>query len=339
MNKREFLKTSGLLSLASVLPMGKTWAATQSLKKPSGTGCVLIPIETSGPYPLDLTANSTFFRQNITENKTGAPLNLRLKIIGDSNCLPIPNLRVNIWHCDKDGLYSGYDVQGNAGQAGLTYLRGFQFTDANGECSFTTIFPGWYTGRTCHIHFQVYVSSAYAAVSQLTFDPTLKNAVYAANPTLYTKGADPMTPATDGIFSDGYSYQLATLTPSSASGGYDAYLEVTIQGTGVTTGFEGHLEKQNARYFRLGQNFPNPYTDVSAIPFSLTEAAEVSLDLYDLQGRKVYTASSKKFSPGDYQWILNMREAGVVPGNFVYQIEVRNSFGIFRDSKMMTFGK
>ena len=58
------------------------------------------------------------------------------------------NVRVNIWHCDKDGLYSGYNTE-----TSLTYLRGYQFTDANGEVEFITIFPGLYTGRTCHIHF------------------------------------------------------------------------------------------------------------------------------------------------------------------------------------------
>lgn len=75
---------------------------------------------------------------------------------------------MNIWHCDKDGLYSGYSQNNNQGQAGLTYLRGYQMTDASGNVEFVTIFPGcrW---RICHIHFQVYVSSVYAAISQSAF--------------------------------------------------------------------------------------------------------------------------------------------------------------------------
>ncbi|MEZ4687486.1 MAG: hypothetical protein R3B47_15900 [Bacteroidia bacterium] len=97
------------------------------------------------------------------------------------------SVRVNIWHCNKDGLYSGYDGNNNPGQAGLTYLRGYQMTDANGEVEFITILPGWYNGRICHIHFQVYVSSSYAAISQLTFPIADKNAIYQANSTLYTK--------------------------------------------------------------------------------------------------------------------------------------------------------
>src|SRR5262245_27378242 len=157
MNKREFLKTTGLLGVASLLPFGKS--VTEVAAATTG-GCVLIPIETAGPFPLDLTANPYYFRQDITEGKPGVPFNLRLRIIGDRNCQPMQNLRVNIWHCDKDGLYSGYNSQ-----VGLTYLRGDQITDANGEVEFITIFPGWYPGRVCHIHFQVYVSTSYAAIS------------------------------------------------------------------------------------------------------------------------------------------------------------------------------
>ena len=76
----------------------------------------------------------------------------------------MPNVRVNIWHCDKDGNYSGYQSQ-----QGLTYLRGYQMADANGEVEFITVFPGWYNGRTCHIHFQVYVSETYAAIFTIDF--------------------------------------------------------------------------------------------------------------------------------------------------------------------------
>src|SRR5262249_22813469 len=152
--------------------------------------------------------NTFYFRQDIRETQQGVQFNLKLKIFGIGNCLPMPNLRVNIWHCSNVGLYSGYDQPGNVGQAGLTYLRGYQFTDANGEVEFITIFPGWYNGRICHIHFQVYVSSSYAAISQMTFDIPAKNAIYAANPTLYPNGADPTNYSADNVFSDGYSYQI-----------------------------------------------------------------------------------------------------------------------------------
>jgi protocatechuate 3,4-dioxygenase beta subunit len=334
-NRRDFIKMTGLLGAASLMPFGKVLAETNETNKVAS--CTLIPTETAGPFPLDLTANTTFFRQDIREGKAGVQLNLKLKIIGNGNCLPMENVRVNIWHCDKDGLYSGYSQTNNPGQAGLTYLRGYQFTDANGEVDFTTIFPGWYNGRICHIHFQVYVSSSYAAISQLTFDIATKQAIYAANPTIYTKGADPMTLAADNIFSDGYAYQMATLTPNATTGGYDSYLEVTIQGNGVTG--LGHLEKENAKHFSLGQNFPNPYVGETTIPIHLLQPADLTIDLYDLQGKKVATVQQNNLTSGDHNVTLNMQSLGLSTGNYVYQMTVKNKNGVFTDCKMMTAGR
>lgn len=111
MNKREFLRTTGLLGVASLIPFGKTIAEDNGTNKTAS--CTLIPTETAGPFPIDLTTNTNFFRSDIREDKTGVQLNLKLKIIGESNCLPMQNLRVNIWQCDKDGLYSGYSQSAN----------------------------------------------------------------------------------------------------------------------------------------------------------------------------------------------------------------------------------
>jgi protocatechuate 3,4-dioxygenase beta subunit len=335
-NRRDFIKLTGLAGATSLIPI-HTALTGGDFSENATNSCVLIPSETAGPFPLDLTDNTAFFRQDVRESKTGVQLNLKLRIIGMENCAPMQNLRVNIWHCDKDGQYSGYSVGGNPGQAGLTYLRGYQLTDANGEVEFITIFPGWYTGRICHIHFQVYVSSSYAAISQLTFDIETKNAIYAANPTLYTKGADPRTFANDNIFSDGYAYQLATLTPNSATGGYDSFMEVAVQGSGVVG--LGHIEKENARHFVLGQNVPNPYLDETAIPFTLKHPGDVTIDLWDLSGKKVATVAQKGMGPGEHRIPLNMRSLGLPTGNYAYQFEVANSMGVFRECKMMTAGR
>ncbi len=330
MNKRDFLKTAGLAGVASIIPFNKTFSDPVA-------SCVLIPSETAGPFPLDLTENSFFFRKDVRETKTGVQLNLKIKIIGVNNCEPMPNLRVNIWHCDKDGLYSGYSQAGNAGQAGLTYLRGYQLTDANGEAEFITILPGWYTGRVCHIHFQVYVSSSYAAISQLTFDTATKNSIYAANTSLYTKGADPLAISSDGIFSDGYANQLATLTPNGVTGGYDSYLEVAIQGSG-TVGV-GHLERETAKQFLLGQNFPNPYTTETIIPFTLKNSSDVKLELWDVTGRKVASLNQGKLEAGPHEIIIHPQSLGLSAANYIYQLEAVNADGIFRDCKMMTAAK
>jgi protocatechuate 3,4-dioxygenase beta subunit len=334
MNKREFLKRTGLLGAATLLPFERLLSASGNSTNRSSNVCTLIPSETAGPFPLDLTTNTYYFRQDVRESKPGTQLNLRLKITGDGNCLPMQNIRVNIWHCDKDGLYSGYDQTNNVGQSGLTYLRGYQMTDSNGEVEFITIFPGWYTGRICHIHFQVYVSSNYSAVSQLTFDLAAKNAVYAANPGVYTKGADPLGYSQDNVFSDGYTLQLGTLTPNAATGGYDSYMEVTVQGSG-TTGL-GHIEKENAKQFSLRQNFPNPFEQITTIPFTLIKRANAKLILFDLQGRIVKTFTKENLGAGEYSFEIDFSANGIAKGNYGYQLEVTNADGTYRDCKLMT---
>lgn len=332
-NRRTFLKLSGMAGLGSLLP----WSAArgeQSIGSKAPSSCTLIPSETAGPFPLDLTANTFYFRQDVREDRAGVQLNVRLRIIGQGNCLPMQNVRVNIWHCDKDGYYSGYDLASNPGQDGLTYLRGYQMTDANGEVELITIFPGWYSGRVCHIHFQVYVSSSYAAVSQLTFPVAEKQALYAAHSTLYTKGSDPTAIAADNIFSDGYDYQLATLTPNTTTGGYDTYLEVTVLGDGAVG--IGHIEKENAKYFLLGQNTPNPHDGQTTVPLELLEPADVTLSLYDLQGQLIHTVRKSNLTAGRHTFPLDITKLKAAGGQLVYQVEVRNAHGVFRDMKRMT---
>lgn len=334
MKRTEFLKGVGLAGLGLSLPSSSALVACNQPGEPAAGDCILIPTETAGPFPLDLSANTLYFRQDVRESKTGVRLNLKLKVIGASNCAPLQNVRVNIWHCDKDGLYSGYDQQNNSGQSGLTYLRGYQMTDANGEVAFVTIFPGWYTGRICHIHFQVYVSSSYAAISQLTFDISTKNAIYASNSSLYTKGADPTTLASDNIFSDGYQYQTATLTPNSTTVGYDSFLEVVVQGSGTTS--IGNMEKVAAQHMLLAQNYPNPFNGETIIPFTLMSPSNVRLDLWDIMGRKVATLRNASLPAGEHRVHVDLQALGLPSANYAYQLEMENGSGLFKDCKMMT---
>lgn len=302
--------------------------ATDPATSPAGT-CVLIPTETAGPFPLDLSENLTFFRQDVREDQPGVRLDLRLRIIGAANCAPMPNVRVNIWHCNANGEYSGYNTA-----VGKTFLRGYQFTDANGEASFVTIFPGWYNGRTCHIHFQVYVSSMYAAISQLTFDHATKNAIYAAYPELYPKGADPLQPSADNIFADGYTYQLATLEPNPDTRGYRAALEVTVQGEG-TLGV-GYLEQQAAEHILLEQNIPNPATGATTIPLEVRSPSHVRLELWSVHGIRIATLFDSFLPEGRYAVDVDRAALGLAPGNYVYQLTAQNAHGRFSDCKVLT---
>lgn len=329
MKRKDFLRGIGLAGVASVLP-GKSGSSSNLITKgPVPPNCTLIPSETAGPFPLDLTENQTYFRQDVREDRTGVLLTQRMKIIGAENCLPMPNVRVNIWHCDRIGLYSGYGAE-----SAKTYLRGYQITDANGEVNFITIVPGWYNGRICHIHFQAYVSSVYAAISQLTYPIAEKNEIYAANPLLYTKGADPLSFSNDGVFADGYAYQLATLTPDPVTGGYYSYLEVTIEGTGLTS--LAKAEPETGGQFKLSQNQPNPYTTETRIPFEMIFPGDAYLEIWDLSGKKLKELSQKGLSTGHYSFLIDVKTLDLPFTTYVYQLRVENPNGIFRQSKVMT---
>ncbi len=346
MKRNEFLKGLGLLGAGTLLPGTSVITGSTASAKTTGTtaNCHLIPTETEGPFPLDLTTNNsaTFFRTDVRENRTGAKLNLTMRIYGIDNCTPMTNARVNIWHCDKDGIYSGYAGGMNqGGSASTTWLRGYQMTDAYGEVKFTTIFPGWYSGRTMHIHFQVYVSSSYRVVSQMTCDVAQKNAVYASNSGLYTKGSDPQSPTNDNIFSDGYQYQLFTLT-QNADGSYDGYLEVSVAGVGSgnsgtpPTGIADHHEPETGGQFTLGQNFPNPHEGATTVPFALLTTSKVKLDIYDLQARRIATVDAGTLGAGEHKLAVDFSRLGIASGSYLYQLEVNNSNGTFKQVKMMT---
>ncbi|HSW08923.1 intradiol ring-cleavage dioxygenase [Aquabacterium sp.] len=210
----------------------------------STTTCTLVAEEVEGPYPLRaILSNTAMVRSNITEGKTGVALTLRLKLVDVNNaCAPISGASVYIWHCDKDGLYSGYDASNNAGQAGLTYLRGVQVSDSTGRVTFTTIFPGWYAGRITHIHAMVFLagsslgsSSTAMATTQFAFPPAVTTAVY--NSALYTKGQNTSVTSfsADNIFSDGTGTELLTLS-GSASAGYAGGLVLGIDQTATSSG-------------------------------------------------------------------------------------------------------
>lgn len=115
--------------------------------------CVLQPEVTQGPYYVD----GEMIRSNITEDQVGVPLYLDIQLVDTSNCLPVPAVFMDIWHCNSTGIYSGVTAKSNGdgndtSNLEATFLRGIQQTDANGVAQFESIFPGHYTGRATHIH-------------------------------------------------------------------------------------------------------------------------------------------------------------------------------------------
>lgn len=196
--------------------------------------CVVRPEQTQGPYFVDEMLN----RSDIREEREGVPLDLILNIsrVDAGNaaaCGPLAGAMVDIWQCDALGEYS--DVQDNAegfDTRGQKYLRGYQVTDENGSARFTTIYPGWYRGRTVHIHFKIRDSpeseQGYEFTSQLFFDDALTDEVFAQEP-YAQKGERDLRNSDDGIFQGGGDQLL--LQPTKAGQGYAATFDIALDTT------------------------------------------------------------------------------------------------------------
>lgn len=137
--------------------------------------CILYPQQVEGPY----YKQEPLVRRNVTEGRPGLPLTLSLRLVAPGTCQPLTNVAVDIWHCDAAGLYSGFPGQlGGVDTSGETFLRGTQMSDERGLATFETIYPGWYPGRTTHIHFKVRPTGRTAATSQIYFPDHVNALVY-----------------------------------------------------------------------------------------------------------------------------------------------------------------
>ena len=143
--------------------------------------CVLTPEAGEGPFYLD----PKLLRSDITSAQPGAPLELALQVVRAGDCATLANARVDVWHADARGVYSGYEKQSGVGgistktAVGQQYLRGTQVTDAAGSVRFRTIFPSWYGGRTPHVHFKVFLGGNEVVASQVFFPDDVTKDVFA----------------------------------------------------------------------------------------------------------------------------------------------------------------
>jgi protocatechuate 3,4-dioxygenase beta subunit len=143
--------------------------------------CFLTPQSIEGPYYLD----PRLVRTQIAEDRAGVPLRVDLRVIDGATCKPCERARVDIWHADAQGIYSGYEGQGDRqdlSTIGQKFLRGTQFTDGKGAVSFATIYPGWYEGRATHIHFKVLLDDRNVLTGQMYFPDALNEFIYANIP-------------------------------------------------------------------------------------------------------------------------------------------------------------
>jgi protocatechuate 3,4-dioxygenase beta subunit len=160
--------------VVSTLGVERAWAQ-------GPRSCVLTPEAGEGPYYID----PKLLRSDITSGQPGAPLELALQVVRAGDCATLAKARVDVWHADAIGLYSGYAKQSGVGgvstepAVGKQYLRGTQFTDAQGNVQFRTIFPSWYGGRTPHVHFKVFLANKEVVASQIFFPDEINKEVFA----------------------------------------------------------------------------------------------------------------------------------------------------------------
>jgi protocatechuate 3,4-dioxygenase beta subunit len=143
--------------------------------------CFLTPQSIEGPFYLD----PKLVRAQIAEGRAGVPLRIDLRVIDGATCKPSERARVDIWHADAQGIYSGYEGQGdnqNLSTVGQKFLRGTQFTDSEGAVRFETIYPGWYVGRATHIHFKVFLDDRNVLAGQMYFPDAVNEFIYANIP-------------------------------------------------------------------------------------------------------------------------------------------------------------
>jgi protocatechuate 3,4-dioxygenase beta subunit len=218
----------------------------------SSSTCTVYATETNGPYPADGTNTSSGSTSNVltvsgvvrsdirssfvgsTTVATGVPVTFTITVVDANNsCAPLANYAIYLWHCDQLGRYSLYDLPAES------YLRGLQVTDANGQVTFTTIFPGCYAGRYPHIHFELFTSLANATrgsfarlISQFALPADACSTVYAS--TGYSTSASnfrSVSIANDNVFGDNTSAQITAMTMAmtgSVSAGYTATATVAI---------------------------------------------------------------------------------------------------------------
>lgn len=242
-NRIDRRKALGLMGFAAIATVAagcgggtKTSSSTSSTSSNSSSSCAVTPEGEEGPYFVDDSA-SGFNRSNILSNldgtntQSGIPLTLKLYMYDSQNsCAAMQNVQVDIWHCNADGVYSDESVESTLGE---TWCRGYQLTDANGLVTFNTIVPGWYSGRTAHIHLRLrstYDSSSTSRTNttQLFFPQSLIDTINTTVAPYSTHGTNSTTNASDHVYApETLGETLLTLTGDTTNG-YTATFKIDL---------------------------------------------------------------------------------------------------------------
>jgi protocatechuate 3,4-dioxygenase beta subunit len=220
LTRREVVAAGGALGLGAGLYLAGRGGGSSALgaAASASSACTLTSELTEGPYYID----DHLLRGDIREDRKGVLLDLRLPVSSAAGCAAIRGATVEIWHADALGVYSGF----GSGQ-GKTFLRGGVKTDVSGVARFRTIYPGWYQGRTVHIHVKVHVGGNVVHTGQLFFRDTTTDAVYRRAP-YSTRGQRTTRNAQDGIYANGGRQSVVALRRSGS--GYVATKALVVKG-------------------------------------------------------------------------------------------------------------
>lgn len=229
LTRREVFAILGGAAGAGIIAPG----AVGSIDMKTLPGCLVKPEQTEGPYYLDVRLNRSDIRSDPSDGSLveGIPLELEFHVssIAPQGCSPLSGAEVDVWHCDARGIYSGV-LDPHFDTSGKKFLRGYQVTDAAGKARFTTIYPGWYPGRTVHIHFKIRTSSSSRKraefTSQLYFDDAVTDQICAGKP-YSLNGRPAMRNRDDFIYRAGGKQLL--LSPVQKGNGYAAVFEIGLQ--------------------------------------------------------------------------------------------------------------
>jgi len=325
MKRRDLFKTLGSVGLAAGLnPVSRVLAGQPEPNRPGKAGCWLTTATTAGPYYFD----PHLLRQDIrTDSDTGefhggAPLEMALTVI-NADCQPIPGVLVDVWHCDKDGIYSGY-VQPSGNFVGQDFMRGTQVTDNAGRVSFLTSYPGWYPGRATHIHFKVRLDAFSYVTSQWAFDETVSDAIH-VTPDYVSRGICTTRNANDGVFRNlNLEHLTMEVAPSGEGDGYEGQFTIGIEAES-TSG----VDNPNLPASLLEQNYPNPFNPRTNIRYTLPEASAVDLRVYDARGTEVAVLERGLRGAGPHE--VSFDGTGLPSGFYFYRLVA----GEVTDSRQM----
>ncbi len=197
--------------------------------------CVARPEQTEGPYFTDIMLKRSDIRSDPTDGtvREGVPLHLEFRVtrVAGDACIPLADALVDVWQCDALGVYSGFRYFNDLFDTrGRKFLRGYQTTDDAGIARFLTIYPGWYPGRTVHIHFKIRTEPnaerGHEFTSQLYFDEATTDQVFAQAP-YNTKGERTRRNDGDGIFRRGGKQLM--LNPAKDAQGYTAVFDLGLK--------------------------------------------------------------------------------------------------------------